>query len=148
MTGHCKSAARWETFERRAGVCENDRSFSAVIVEFVSEHETSCLLTYQKGAERRVSKRFEHHDRVSFDKALAENAGNAAIDVMHNKPRRPDVSNDVLEEPLDGRRLACITGVSANAVHLLEALKDGFFRISGCDGDTHAIFGEEFGLAT
>src|SRR5215211_7073205 len=44
MTCHCKGAARWEAFERRAGVREDDRSFCAVGVEFVSEHESSCLL--------------------------------------------------------------------------------------------------------
>jgi len=100
-------------------------------------------LTYEKRAERRVSKGFERHDGVGFDNALAENAGNAAVDVMHDEPRRSDVSNDILEQLLHGRRFACIAGVSAHAMHLLQCLKDRLFGIPGCDGDTHAVFREE-----
>src|SRR6266478_1388580 len=110
MTCHCKGAARWEALERRAGVREDDRSFRAVGVEFVSEQESSCLLTHQKRAELCDSKRFERHDGVGVENALAENAGNAAIDVMHDKPRSPDVLNDILEQLLHGRRFACIAG--------------------------------------
>jgi hypothetical protein len=66
---------------------------------------------------------------------------------MHDKPRRPDVSNDILEQLCHGRRFGCIAGVSAHAVQLLESLKDGFFRIPGCDGDTHTAFREQPGAA-
>ena len=104
-------------------------------------------MTYQKRAKRCVSKRCERHDGVGFDNALAENAGNATIDVMHDKPRRPDVFNHLLEKPLHGRRFACIAGVSAHAMHLLKSLKDRFFGIPGCDADTHAAFREQPGAA-
>ena len=102
-------------------------------------------MTDQKRAERRVSKCFERHDRIGFDNALAENAGNPAIDVMHDKPRRPDVLNDIPEQLRHGRRFAGIAGVSTHAMRLLEGLKDRFFGIPGCDADTHAVFREQPG---
>src|SRR4029079_5302948 len=77
------------------------------------------------------------------DDALAENAGNPAIDVMHDKPWRPYVLSDILEQLLHGRRFACIAGISAHAMHLLESLKDRFFGIPGCDTDPHAAFREQ-----
>jgi hypothetical protein len=64
---------------------------------------------------------------------------------MHDKPRRPDVSNDIFEQLRHGRRFGCIAGVSAYAMHLLESLKDRFFRIPGGDADTHAVFREQPG---
>src|SRR5262249_22527601 len=54
LTCHCKGAAQWETFERCACVGEDDRSLRAVGIGLVFAHESSCLLTYQKRAERRV----------------------------------------------------------------------------------------------
>ena len=94
---------------------------------------------------RRVSKCFERHVRVGFGNTLAENAGNAATDVMHDKPRRPHVLNDVLEQLLHGGRFACIAGVTAHAMLFLKGLKDRFFGIPGRDADAHAVFLNEPG---
>jgi hypothetical protein len=59
---------------------------------------------------------------------------------MHDKPRRPDVLNGILEQLRHGCRFACIAGVSTHAARLLESFKDRFFGISGCDADTYAVF--------
>ncbi|MGY4486247.1 hypothetical protein ACVWWR_005438 [Bradyrhizobium sp. LM3.2] len=64
---------------------------------------------------------------------------------MHDKPRRSDLSSDIREQLCHGLRFACIAGVATYAVHLFESLKDGFFRIPGCDGDTHSVFREQPG---
>ena len=134
-----------KAFERRAGVREDDRSFRAVGVGFVFAHQPRGLLADQKRAERRVPKCVERHARVGFGNPLAKNAGNPAIDVVHDKRRRPKVSNNILEQQLHGRRFACIAGVSAHAVRLLQTLQHRFVRIPGCDGDTHAVFREQPG---
>jgi hypothetical protein len=102
-------------------------------------------LSYQKRAERRVLKCFEYHGRVSFDNVLAENAGNPAIDVMHDKPRRSDFLNDIIEKLRHGGRFGCIAGVSPHAMRLLEGLKNCFFGIPGSDGHTHATLREQPG---
>ena len=52
LTRHRKGTAQGEAFERCAGVGEDDRSLRAVGVGFIFAHESSCLLTYQKRAER------------------------------------------------------------------------------------------------
>ena len=77
--------------------------------------------------------------------ALAEDAGNPAVDVVHDKRRRPEVSNDVLEQQLHGRRFAGIARVSTHAVRLLQGLQDRFVRIPGGDADTHAALREQPG---
>ena len=116
--------------------------FAPLAFGFVVAHESRCLLTHQKCAECRVSKRVERHARVGFGNPLAKNARHPAVDVVHDECRRPEVPNNILEQPLHGRWFACIAGVSANAVRLLEILQDRFVRIPGGDGDTHAAFRE------
>jgi hypothetical protein len=64
---------------------------------------------------------------------------------MHDKPRRPDVLNDILEKLCHGCRFGCIAGESTHAMRLLEGLKGCFFRIPGCDAYTHAVFREQPG---
>jgi hypothetical protein len=64
---------------------------------------------------------------------------------MHDKPRRPDASNDILEQLCHGRRFGCIAGVSAHTMRLLESFKDRLFGIPGCDADTHAVFRKQPG---
>ena len=110
VTCHREGAARRVAFERRACVREDDRSSCAVGVRLVFAHEPSCLLTHQKRAERRVSKCLENHAGVGFGDALTKNARNPAVDVVHEKRRRPQVSNNMLEQLLNGRWFACIAG--------------------------------------
>jgi hypothetical protein len=64
---------------------------------------------------------------------------------VHDQPRRPDVSNNILEQLFYGSRFARIAGVSAHSMHLLECLEDRFFGIPGCQADTHAVFREQPG---
>src|SRR5215813_7263902 len=52
MTRHCEGATRRKAFERRARVCEDDRSLRAVGVSVVFAHDPSRLLTYQERTER------------------------------------------------------------------------------------------------
>ena len=145
LTCHRKSAAQRKAFERCARVREDDRALRAVGVGFVVAHESRCLLTHQKRAECRVSKCLERHARVGFGNALAKNAGHPAVDVVHDERRRAEIPNDIVEEPLHGRRFACIAGVSANAVLLLQSRQDRFVRIPRGDGDTHAALREQPG---
>jgi hypothetical protein len=117
----------------------------AVGVDFIVAHQSRGLLANQKCAERRVPKCVERHCRVSFGNPLAKNAGNPAIDVVHHKRRCSKVSNNILEQRLHRCWLACIAGVSADAMRSLETLQDEFIRVPGGDADTHAVFGEELG---
>ena len=128
MACHCKGTARWVAFERCACVREDDRSFGAVRVRFVFVHEPGRLLTHQERAERRVSERVERHTWVGFDYPLSEDVGNPAVDVVYDKRRRPEVSNDILEQRLHESWFACVARVSTNAVSLLQVLQD---RLSG-----------------
>ena len=98
MTCHCKGATGWEPFERRAGVREDDRSFRAVGVYFIFAHVLGCLLTYQKRAERRVLKCGKRQGWVGFGDPFAKNAFNPAINVVHDQRRRPEISNNILEQ--------------------------------------------------
>jgi hypothetical protein len=43
-----------------------------------------------------LEKCFERHDRVGFDNTFAENAGHPAVNIMHDKPRRPNVCTTFL----------------------------------------------------
>ena len=87
---HCKGTARWVAFERCARVREDDRSFGAVRVRSVLAHEPGRLLTHQEGAKRRVSKCVERHTWVGFGNPLSKDAGNPAVDVVHDKRGRAD----------------------------------------------------------
>ncbi len=116
MACHCKGTTLWEALECCAGVREDDGSLGAVCVRFVLAHEPGCLLTDQERAERRVSQRVEHHARVGFGDPLAKDAGNAPVDVMHDKRGSPEVSNNILKQQRHGSGLACIARVSTHAV--------------------------------
>ena len=100
--------------------------FGAVRVRSVLAHEPSRLLTHQERAERRVSKCVERHTWVGFGNLLSKDAGNPAIDVVHDKRRSPEVSNNILKQQLHGPWLACIARVSTHAVRLLQVLQERF----------------------
>src|SRR5262249_195638 len=140
MPCHRKGTARWIAFERCACVRKDDRSFGAVRVRFVLAHEPSRLLTHQERAERRVSKCVERHTWVDFGNLLSKDAGHPGVDVVHDKRRNPEVSNNIVNQQVHGRRLACIARVSAHAVRLLQVLQDRFVWVSSCDTDRHAVF--------
>jgi hypothetical protein len=53
---------------------------------------------------------------IGFGNALAKNAGNPAVDVVHDKRRSPKLSNDIVEQQLHGRWIACIALVSTPVV--------------------------------
>ena len=57
----------------------------------------------------------------------------------------PEISNNILEQPIHGRGSHRIAGVSAHAVRLLKILQDRFVRIPGRDPDTHAVLREQSG---
>jgi hypothetical protein len=97
----------------------------------------------QERAERRVAKRLQSHARVRFDNPFAENAGDAAVDVMNDKPRCPEVLRDVREQPIDSGRFAPITGVSMYPMRLLERLEHRLTGVPGRHGNTHAILCEQ-----
>ena len=71
--------------------------------------------------------------------------GDPAVDVVHDQCRRPEVSNNILEEQLDGRWIARIACVSAHAMRFFKIQQDRFIRIPCCDGDTHPVFREQSG---
>src|SRR5260370_20515269 len=139
MACHCERTARWDAFERCACIREDDRSFGAVRVRFVLAHDPGRLLTHQERAERRVSKCVKRHTWVGFGNPLSKDAGNPAVDVVHDEPRSPEVSNNILKQQLHGRWLAGIACVSTHAMVLLQVLEAGFAWVSSCNADRHAV---------
>src|SRR5580704_16916205 len=126
------------SLKRRAGVREDDRPFCTVGIGSVFAHESGGLLTHQKRAERRVPKRVECHTRFGFGDLLAKNAGNPAIDVVHDKRGSPKVANNILEQYRDGRWFGRIARVPAHAMGPIQILQHRFVRVPGCDADPHA----------
>src|SRR4030081_1886696 len=73
------------------------------------------------------------------DDPLAKDAGNPSIDVVHDEGGRSKLTSDALEQKLHGSRIAGIARVSPHTVGLLESVQDRLVRISGGDGDAHAL---------
>ena len=84
LTGHGEGPAQRKTLQRRAGIGEEDAALRTVGVNLVFQHQAGGLPAHKKGAERGVAKGVKGQVGVGLDHALAENAGDPPVDIMHH----------------------------------------------------------------
>jgi hypothetical protein len=69
-----------------------------------------------------------------------KDAGNTAIDIVHDKRWRPEILHDIPEQLLDGQWITGIARVPTGAMQTLQLSEDRLIRVPRRDADTHPAF--------
>ena len=144
MTRHRKGAARGKPL--RAAL-----AFVKMIVplapwrRFVSEHESSGLLTDQKCAEGGVSKCFEGHQGSASVMPLRKMPGTRPSMLCTTSVGAPSSRTTFWNGDSTAAGSLASQAYRRTPCVVSRRLQDGFIRISGGDADMHVVFREELG---